>query len=56
MVDKGSEFYNRSMKLFLQNNDIETYSVHNKGKSVVTEKCIITLKNRIYKYMTLCLY
>ena len=51
-VDKGSEFYNRSMKLFLQNNDIETYSTHNEGKSVVSEKCIMTLKNRIYKYMT----
>ena len=50
--DKGSEFYNRSMKLFLQNNDIETYSTHNEGKSVVSEKCIMTLKNRIYKYMT----
>ena len=27
-VDNGSEFYNRSMKLFLQNN-IEIYSLHN---------------------------
>ena len=24
-VDKGSEFYNRSMKLVLQDNDIEIY-------------------------------
>ena len=24
-VDKGSEFYNRSMKSFLQNNNIEMY-------------------------------
>ena len=28
-VDKGSEFYNRSMKSFLQNNYIEMYSTHN---------------------------
>ena len=51
-ADKGSEFYNRSMKSFLQNNDIEMYSVHNKGRSVTTERFIRTLKNWIYKYMT----
>ena len=28
------------------------YSTYNKGKSVVTEKFIRTLKNKIYKYMT----
>ena len=33
-------------------NDIETYSTHNKGKSVVTERFIRTLKNKIYKHMT----
>ena len=39
------------MKLFFQNNNIETYSVHNEGKSVVAERCIRTLKNEFYKYM-----
>ena len=34
-INKGSEFYNRSMKSCLQDNDIEMYSTHNKGKSVV---------------------
>ena len=33
-ADKGSEFYKRSMKSFLQNNNIEMYSTHNQGKSV----------------------
>ena len=28
------------------------YSIHNKGKSVVAERFIKTLKNKIYKYMT----
>ena len=51
-VDRGSEFYNRSVKHFLQNNDIEMYSTHNKGKSVIAERFIRTLKNKIYKYMT----
>ena len=28
-VDKGSEFYNKSMKSRLQDNDVEMYSMHN---------------------------
>ena len=28
------------------------YSTHNEGKSVVTERFIKTIKNKIYKYMT----
>ena len=53
-VDKGSKFYERSMKswLQLQDNNIEMYSTHNEGKSVVTERFIRTLKNKIYKYLT----
>ena len=59
-VDKGSEFYNSSFKKWLKDNDIEMYSIHNEGKSVVAERFIRTLKNKIYKYMTSiskkCLY
>ena len=51
-INKDREFYNRSMKLFLQNNNIEMYSTHNEGKSVVAERFIRTLKTKIYKYMT----
>ena len=51
-VDKGSEFYNSSFKKWLKDNDIEMYSIHNEGKSVVAERFIRTLKNKIYKYMT----
>ena len=51
-VEKGNEFYNRLMKSFLQNNDIEIYLTHNEGKSVVAESFIRTLKNKTYKYMT----
>ena len=51
-VDKGSELYNRSMKSFLQNNNTEMYSTHNREKSVVSER-FISLKNKIYKYVTL---
>ena len=51
-VDKGSEFYNRSMKSWLEKNDIEMNSTHNEGKSVVAERFTRTIKNKIYKHMT----
>ena len=40
------------MKSWLQDNDIEMSSTHYEGKSVVTERFTITLKNIFYKYMT----
>ena len=52
MLDKGSEFYNSSFKKSLQDNDIFVYSTHNERKSVVVERFLRTLKNKIYKYMT----
>ena len=50
-VDRGSEFYNRSMKSWLQDNNINIYSINNEGKSVVPETFITTLKNKIYKHI-----
>ena len=40
------------MKSWLEKNDIEMYSEHNKGKPVIAERFITTLKSKIYKYMT----
>ena len=51
-VDQGSEFYNQSFKDFLKINNIEMYSTFNEGKSVVAERFIRTLKNKIFKHMT----
>ena len=51
-LGKGSKLYNRPMKLWLEKNGIERYSMHNAGKSVIAEIFIRTLKNKIYKYMT----
>ena len=51
-VDKSTELYNISFKKRLQNNDIVTYSTHNEGKSVVAERFIGTLKNKIYEHAT----
>ena len=50
-VDKGSEFYNSSVKKWLKDNNIEMYSIYNEGKSVVAERFIRSLKIKIYKYM-----
>ena len=36
-LDKGSKLCNRSMKSWLQDNDMKIYSIHNEGKSVVAE-------------------
>ena len=52
MNSKGSDFYHKSMKLWLQDNNVETYSTHSNGKSaVVAEKFVRNLENKIYKYM-----
>ena len=51
-VDQGSEFYNRVFKKWLSDNDIIMYSTFNEGKSVVAERLIRTLKNKLYKHMT----
>ena len=40
------------MKSWLEDNDIEMYSIHNGGKSVAAERLFRILKNKIYKYMT----
>ena len=51
-VDQCSEFYNQSFKDFLKINNIEMYSTYNEGKSVVAERFIRTLKNKIFRHMT----
>ena len=51
-IDKRSEFYDNYFKKWLKDNDIEMHSIHNEWKSVIAERSIRTLKNKIYKYMT----
>ena len=51
-VDQESEFYNKTFKNWLKNKGIEMYSTYNEGKSVVAERFIRTLKNKLYKHMT----
>ena len=51
---------NQPFKDFLKINNIEIYSTYNEGTSVVAERFIKTLNNKIFKYMTTifknCLY
>ena len=51
-TDQGNEFYNNSFKDFLKANNIEMYSTFNEGNSVVAERFIRTLKNKMFKHMT----
>ena len=51
-VDKGREFYNKSIKSWLEKNNIEMYSTDNEEKSVLAERFIRTLKTKTYKYIT----
>ena len=46
-VDKGSEFYNKSMKSWLEKNNIEMHLTSNEGK----ERFIRTLKTKIYDFI-----
>ena len=50
-VDQGGEFYNNVIEKWLSDNDINMYSMYNEGKSVVAERFIRTLKNKLYKHM-----
>ena len=51
-VDQGGEFYNNVFEKWLSDNNINMYSRYNEGKSVVAERFIRTLKNKLYKHMT----
>ena len=38
--------------MVIKDNNIVMYSTNNEGKSVIAERFIRTLKNKVYKYMT----
>ena len=50
-VDRGSEFYNNCFKDFLKINNIEMYSTYNEVKSVVAERFLNKILNKIFKHM-----
>ena len=51
-ADRGREFYNNTVKDFFERKGIELYSTFNEDKSVVTERFIRTLKEKLYWLMT----
>ena len=44
---KGREFYNRSLKLWLKDENIENHLTHNERKSVTDEQIRRAIKNKI---------
>ena len=46
-VDKGRKFYHRSMKSWLQDNDMEMYSMQSEGKSQKVKKYLLLEPQRI---------
>ena len=49
MINKGSEFYHISLKLWLLDKNIEIYLTDNEEKSDTAEIFTITLKSKIHK-------
>ena len=52
IIKQGGDFYNNIFKKWLSDNDIIMYSTYNEGRSVVADRFIRTLKNKLYKHMT----
>ena len=48
-VDQGTEFYNRVFRGWLDENDVEMYSIYNEGKAVVVERFNRTMKERMWR-------
>ena len=48
-ANKCSYFYNKSIKLWLEDSNLKYYPTHVQEKSVVAERNNKTLKNEVYK-------
>ena len=53
LIDRYSEFSNRSVKSWLQDYDVEMYSTHNEGTSAVAAIFFITLKGNVKNFQKL---
>ena len=51
-VAQERKFYYKPMRKCLEDNNVLMYSTHNEDKSVVAERLIKTLKDKIYKKVT----
>lgn len=50
--DQGTEFSNATFKKLLTDNNIKLVLTQNELKASIAERCIKTLKNRLYRYFT----
>lgn len=51
-TDEGSEFYNKKFKKFIDDENIEIYSVFNENKSSIVERFNRTIKTKMFRYFT----
>jgi len=51
-VDKGKEFYNTDVKLFLESKSCSSYATENEDKSCVVERWNRTMKEKMFKYFS----
>ena len=51
-VDRGGEFYNRTLDLWIEDNGIERYSTYNEEKAMVVRRYNRTLKTTVLEYMS----
>ena len=52
-TDQGTEFLNRQFRDLLNANKVRLWVTQNEKKANIAERCLKTLKNRIYRYFTL---
>ena len=50
-MNQGREYYNKHMHKWIGDNDILIYLTHNEDKSVVADRFVRTLIDKIYKIM-----
>ena len=48
-MNQGREYYNKHMHTWIGDNDILIYLTHNEDKSVVADRFVRTLIDKIYK-------
>ena len=51
-TDRGKEFYNAPVHMFLRKQGVELFSTNSDHKAAIVERFNRTLKHRIYKYLT----
>ena len=56
LVDQSDYFYNRSLKSWLHGDGVKMYLTLNKGKSVVAERFIRTLKSNMTAVSKKCVH